>query len=544
VLSGQQAPVDGWGARRGSEENVMAAMSLAAWERFYERVVARGGNWPRALWFAAVEDGLAGALPENSRLLAEYRRTVAEWTQLESEGAGSHRDAQRVAQLEGDIMRLIGHANQTIRERAVEPPRQIRRVGHAAEPVRERGGAWLSAVTIGVMLFCGLLLGATYYQSHRMMQRMNGELVALHQQLSEQAADERAALELRIRSVERVKQDLDAAQAELRANVAQFNEVMSASVRSITALGDSALGDLARRLAAEDGEIEAALAGLRARAGALERGLDEATESLSSLTLRLPDLGSDVDRLAAQLETTEADFEHVSAQVETIKAQAPEIALWLEGQRQGLAQTLDGQRQSIDEVGFEIASLKGTLNESRGELLTFQETIQGDLARAKQRGGELEQALDRVRATEVRATELVAGIAESTQDGLQSQIDAILSDLAATADLAILRGEDAMKAAQAEGARRLEAAAEQAIAGLTEAREQRLAALDQWTAATQSGLAQTEAGLIAGWRGMNQAVAERHSSVLAELDRYAATLEGRVQELLDALDTIVVRSNG
>ncbi|MGH6904876.1 MAG: hypothetical protein ACREIR_19295, partial [Geminicoccaceae bacterium] len=205
---------------------------------------------------------------------------------------------------------------------------------------------------------------------------------------------------------------------------------------------------------------------------------------------------------------------------------------------------LDTQRQSMDEVGFEIASLKGTLNESRGELLTFQETIQGDLARAKQRGGELEQALDRARATEVQATELVARIAESTQDGLQRQVDAILSDLAATADLAILRSEDAMKGAQAEGIRRLETAVEQAIAGLTKAREQRLAELDQWTAATQSGLAQTEAGLAAGWRGMNQAVAERLSSVLAELDRYAATLEGRVQELLDALDTIVVRSNG
>jgi chromosome segregation ATPase len=289
------------------------------------------------------------------------------------------------------------------------------------------------------------------------------------------------------------------------------------------------------------------LNGLRARATTLERGLDEAAESLSALTLRVPDLGSDVDRLAAQLKTTEADFERITGQVQTIEAQAPELALWLEGQRQGLAQTLDAQRQSMDEVGFEIASLKGALNESRGELLTFQETIQGDLTRAKQQEGELEQALDQVRASELQATEVVAQItarAESTQSELQGQIDAILSDLAETADLAILRSEDAMKAAQAEGTRRLEAAAEQAIASLTEAREQRLAELGQWAAAAQSGLAQTEAGLVAGWRGMSQAVAERHSSVLAELDRYAATLEGRVKELLDALDVIVVRSNG
>ena len=460
----------------------MAAMSLAAWERFYERVVARGGNWPRALWFAAVEDGLAGALPENSRLLAEYRRHVAEWTQLESEAAGSHRDAQRVAQLEGDIMRLIGHANQTIRERAAEPPRQIRRVGHAAEPVRERSGAWLGAVTVGVMLFCGLLLGATYYQNHRMMQRMDGELVALHQQLTEQAADERAALELRIRSVERVRQDLDAAQAELRANVAQFNEVMSASVRSITALGDSALGDLARRLAGQDGEIEVVLDSLRTRATALERGLDEAAESLSSLTLRLPDLGSDVDRLAAQLETTEADFARITGQVQTIEAQAPELALWLEGQRQGLTQTLDAQRQSMDEVGFEIASLKGTLNEVPGRAADLSGDDPGGpdagkAAEARARAGARPCARD-------RASGHRGGRPRSPPEPnrrkseLQSQIDAILSDLAETADLAILRNEDAMKGAQAEGTRRIEAAAEEAIAGLTEAREQRLAELE------------------------------------------------------------------
>ena len=59
-------------------------------------------------------------------------------------------------------MRLIGHANQTIRRG--RPPRQIRRAG-PGEPARERSGAWLGAVAIGVMLFCGVLLGATYYQN-------------------------------------------------------------------------------------------------------------------------------------------------------------------------------------------------------------------------------------------------------------------------------------------------------------------------------------------------------------------------------------------
>jgi hypothetical protein len=43
---------------------------------------------------------------------------------------------------------------------------------------------------------------------------------------------------------------------------------------------------------------------------------------------------------------------------------------------------------------------------------------------------------------------------------------------------------------------------------------------------------------------MDGAVAERQSKALADLDRYAATLEVRVQELLKALDVIVARSSG
>jgi chromosome segregation ATPase len=525
----------------------MAASSLRAWERFYERVVARGGNWPRALWFAAVEDGLAGALTEGSRLLSEYRRHVAEWNRLESEAAGSHRNAQRVAQLEADIMRLIGYANQTIRESAADADRQTEVT--MVPPLASRAGdrAWLAAATVGVMLLCGVLLGATYYQNRQTMQRLERDLAALHQRLTEQAADQRAALELRIGSVERMRQDLDAAHGELQANVAQFNQVMSESVRSITALGDSTLGDLARRWADQDGEVQAALSGLRERAAALDQGLAAATEGLQSVTHRLPGLRSDMDRLKGQVGTTRVDFERVAEQVETIKAQAPEIALWLEGQRQGLAQTLESQRRSVDEVDVEIAALHGALDESRGELVNFGETIEAGLARARQQSAELEQAIAEVHATGTQATDLVAalhGSAEATQGEARRRIDAILADLAAAADLAARRAEEIMKRTETEGARRLEAAAEQALASLIEAREQRLAELSRWAAATEGGLAQTQAGVVAGWRGMDEAVAARQSDVLGNLDRYAAILESRVQELLDALDVILVRSSG
>ena len=522
----------------------MASISLTAWERFYERVVARGGNWPRALWFAAVEDGLEGALPENSRLLAEYRRHVAEWKQLDGEATGRHGDAQRVAQLEADIMRLIGHANQTIRERAADD--QTARLGPVPGPRREPSGAWLGGLTVAVILLCGGVLGATYYQNRLMMQRMEHELVAMHQQLRTQATNEGAALEARIRLIEGVRQDLDAAQTELRANVAQFNEVMSASVRSITALGDSALGDLARRLAAEDGQLEAALGALRGRVAALERDLDGTAQSLDTLQRRLPDLGSDIERLAGQIATTHADFEEAAGQVQTIKTQAPEIALWLEGQRQGLVQILESQRQSMDEVDFEVATLKGAVNESRGQLRSFQETIEGDLAQAKQQGSDLEQALADARAAELRAAELLSRIeaqAEAAQGDLQARTDALFAELTEAADLAVLRSAEVTRRAEAEGAR-LEAAVKQAMESLTAAGELGLAELSQWAAATRSGLAETQAGLVAGWQQMDRAVAGRHAEVLANLDRNAATLESRVEELLQALEVILVRSDG
>jgi chromosome segregation ATPase len=524
----------------------MAATSLATWERFYERVVVRGGNWPRALWFAAVEDGLKGALSEDSRLLAEYRRHIAEWQQLEGAAAGTHRDAQRLAQLEADIMRLIGYANQVVRESAPDPSGQAGPGAAPPMPPPARSGLWLSAMTIGVMLFCGVVLGATYFQNQRMTQQTERDLADLQRRLSEQAGDRSAALEARIRSVERVKQDVEGLQAELRDNVTEFSQVMSESVRSITALSDKAAGDPARQLAGVDADVGGALRQLRARSAAIERGLDQIERRLARSTRRLPGLDGGVSQLAEQIEATGADFERVARQVEKIKAQAPEIALWLEGQRNGLAQTLEGQRQSVKELDVEIATLKGVLNESRGQLQGFQNDLEQDVAQAREQDQALAQALGQMRATQLKAAELASQIearAASAQSKLEARVETILSDLAAAAERAVAHSEELTSRAGADATRRLDAASEQAIAGLLAAGERYLAELSQAAIATRTELDQTRAGLVAGWRGMDEAVAERHAEVLADLERHAGTLEGRVQELLDALDVIVARAN-
>jgi hypothetical protein len=208
-----RAPVD---LGRGRRENTMGSVTLETWERFYDRVVERGSDWPRNLWFAAVEDGLSAALPAQSRLLVQYRQDVVELRELERTATGSYRDATRMAQLEAEIMRLIGIADQSIREESAT-------VGARHEPElppvqeRPRIGFWLGALILGVIMLCGALLGATYYHQQRMTERMERDLVALQQRLIAQAAEERAVLKVRIRSADRVKENLGGLQAELRA---------------------------------------------------------------------------------------------------------------------------------------------------------------------------------------------------------------------------------------------------------------------------------------------------------------------------------------
>jgi uncharacterized phage infection (PIP) family protein YhgE len=522
----------------------MGAVTLETWQRFYDRVIERGSDWPRNLWFAAVEDGLSAALPAQSRLLVQYRQDVAELRELERTASGSYRDLTRIAQLEAEIMRLIAIADESIRE---ESATVDERHEPAPPPPAEDGpriGFWLGALILGVIMLCGALLGVTYYHQQRMNERMERDLVALQQRLIAQAAEERAALEVRIRSADRVKENFGALQAELRASVDEFNKVMSASLRSMAALGDSGITDLERQLL--DHDVGAALNGLRERAATLEAQLDQVDDSLSMVAQRLPDLDSGVNRLAERLEATTAGFERVERQVATIQAQAPEIALWLEGQRQALAQNLDVRRQAIGELGAGVATLQGALDHSRSQLATLEGWLEQDLARARQQGDGLERALDQVRA-EQQPTELVTQVDarfETTQDGMQKQLDAILLQLAEEADPAVARSEDALKGAEAEVARRLETATEQAIGDLSEAHGAQLAELSRWASATRAELEQTRAGLITGWRGMAETVAERQQKVLAQLDQYAATLEVRVQEFLEALDLVAARSDG
>jgi chromosome segregation ATPase len=514
----------------------MASVTHESWEQFYDRVVVGGGKWPRGLWFAAVEDALRAALPAHSPLLAHYRQDVGELAEIERAGAASHHDTTRVQQLEAEIKRLIGIADQSIRESADQQPAR-------GQP---RIGFWLAALTLGIIMFCGALLGATYYLQQRATERMRLDVAALQQRLMEQAAGQRSALELRIRSVDRIKENFLALQGELRANVDEFNKLMSASLRSLSSVGDSAIADLERQVLERESGTAAASSRLRERAATLERQLDQVDGSLSLLARRLPDLDHGVNRLAERLEAATAGFQRVEDQVATIQAQAPELALWLEGQRQALAQDIERRGAGLRELGAEIAALQGALEDSRGQLVDVAGALEADLARVKQQGQEFEQALDQVRAAGQQASALgreVDAELRTVQGTVQEKVDALLSDLGAQAERAALRSDEIVQRAEAEAARRLEAATQEAIDALQQAHAAQLAELKTWASQVQAELERTRAALEAGWRDMNDTVAERQSKALSDLDQYAAALEVRVQEFLKALDVIAARAS-
>ena len=518
----------------------MGSITLEIWERFYERVVKRSSEWPRNLWLAAVEDGLRAALPAQSRLLAQYRQDVAALRELERAGPGSYRDSTRMAQLEADIMRLIGLADQAIREDGAGIEEPAEQAPPPPARSRPRIGFWLGALVLGVITLCGALLGATYYQQLRMSARMKQDLTALQHRLIEQAADQRAALEVGIRSAEARQQTFGALQAELRANVDEFNQLLSTALRSMTALGERASLDPKRPLPGQDGELGEALKALRARAATLEHQLTQVADSLSVLAGRLPDLDRGVHRLAERVQASTAGFERAEQQVATIQAQVPDLALRLEGQRQALAQELEGRRKTMGELAADIGTLRGALDDSRGQLATLEGRLEQSLAQVEPASGDANRTQGQARGGQ-QVSDVDGG---AMQQAMQEKIDALLSELAGRTDQAAQRSEASVRQAGAAARQRLETAADQAVDELTKKHQAQLAELTTWATTTRDEVGQTRARLVAGWHGMDEAVAKRQSAVLSQLDQYAATLEVRVQELLKALEVIAARSGG
>src|SRR5688572_10992761 len=143
----------------------MDPAKVKAWQRFYDQVLSRS-DWPRGLWFAAVEDALRAAFGPDSRLLEGYRTDVEELLQLERRASGSYHDEKRRGQLEAQIKRLINLADETVLQAAASepaPPAPVHAKAAAARPRLTLGPAW-SLVAALVLLLVGTGGAVAYYE--------------------------------------------------------------------------------------------------------------------------------------------------------------------------------------------------------------------------------------------------------------------------------------------------------------------------------------------------------------------------------------------
>jgi predicted nucleic acid-binding Zn-ribbon protein len=519
----------------------MDPAKVKAWQHFRERILY-DTSWPRSLWLAAVEDALATALGADSRLLADYRADVAELLRLERAARGSYHDEKRLAELEGEIKRLIELADETISGADAEA------VPATAEP---RGGrawsrpAWSWAV--GALLFLAGVAGTTAFHGLRLHAEVERQMQLMAGLLDQRVADLRADLDHRLSVAEGLNAQMVKLHDEFSTNADQLSATMADSVRSVTALSDHTVAELERRLAARGSGVTEVLGRLQARADALGRGLDNLSHDLSALEKRLPKLAGQVESVAGNVQRLRAGFDQAAAAIDAVKAGAPELAAWLAQQKGALGQDLDRRKAELDALTTEVKDLEGAVGQSRARLQGFNQSLDQDLERAKQDGAALENAVQDLRATGHQVAQLLAGAdakVEAAHREMQKKIDQILSEVADKADLAVLRSQDVTHRAEGEITRKLQTEGQQALDDLAKAREARLAELAKRASATQVELEQTRAGLVAGWQSLDQAVAERQNQVLTGLDGYAQTIQARVQDLLNALDVKVAGGNG
>jgi chromosome segregation ATPase len=333
--------------------------------------------------------------------------------------------------------------------------------------------------------------------------------------------------------------------AELSADIDEFGATTTESVRSITALSDNLIAEL--ELSAEGGGVSESIRLLRARADELAQGLDEVGLELVSLESHMPELRDEVLRMSTGVQRMATDFERVEVELDAVKARGPELTAWLAGQKDDLEQALQNGRRALSEIGAKVGEFESEVGQSRELLQELNRTLDQGLQQAKLDGVALETAVQGMRETEQQVAGLVAGVeanVEAAQLAMREKIEQLLSGLAETADLAVLRGRDVIGRAQSEIDRKVEGASRKALDDLAKARETQFALLAARISAAQRELEQTRAALVVSWQRMDQTMAERQSRVLAGLDSYASTIEARVEEFLNALDVMVAGTDG
>jgi chromosome segregation ATPase len=513
------------------------AAKLRAWQRFGDRV-ASNPDWPRSLWLAAVEDALAAALGPDSRMFAEFRAQVGELLTLERATPRGYQDELRIAELEARIERLIELADDMVKAGAE---------ASAQAAARHRWLRPLLSSALGALLLLAGIAGATALHEARLDAEVNRQMQRIGSLIDGRVADLRADLDQRLSLAQRLSQETKQLHDRFGAEVDQLSATMAGSMRSMVALSDQTVSEIQRRLDARGGDASGAQAGLQARADALGRGLDGVGQGLSRLQERLPKLVDQVEGVAASVQRLRAETDRSAAAISAVSAGTPELVASLEQQKSRLGHDLDQHKTELDALTSKIKDVESLVDRSRARLDGFNRSLDQGLTQAKRDGAALQSTVQDLHATGLQAAQLVADAeakAEARQQELQKKIDQILSQAAEKADLAAARSQDAARRAEGDVTRKLQGESQQAVDDLSKAREAQLAELSKRVGAIQAELDQSRTGLLASWQTMDQAVANRQRQVLTDLDGYAQIIQGRIQDLIKALDVKVAGGNG
>lgn len=531
----------------------MGPAGVEAWQRCLDEVVANRAAWPGNLWFAAVEDGLVAGLGRDASLVAAFRRDGAEFVELErTRRPGSWQDEQRIAQLEAQIQATLRQADESIRGPALPRLRVAVRDHEPAAGHRDRARAeplWgraLRAGCFGLFLVGSGLLGGIYLYDARLVRQVDLEVGQHVAELRDSLAQAETNLAAAMASFDQESERVGRMQVELAADADQLGAKMAEALRVMMTLSETAIAEVEERLAQETNAVTVVVERLQQRGGDLDRGLDQVSIDLAALEQRLPELDRSFAAIDASLEEGRSKLAETVDQVVELQSTVPELLKWVDTERAGFERAFEAKRELMAAVDERITGLESTLEASDERLRAFDATVEQQLRQVEDERGRLEQAVGDLNAS----SELIATLVEGAEAELelaraktQNQIEGMLTEVADEADLAVMRGADVLDPANAQAVRRIESAGDQATQTLKGLRAEEIAQLTHQIAATRAEVEQTSTELVASRQRMDEFVAERHNQLLADLERYARSMEARVQELLEALNVSVAQSD-
>jgi hypothetical protein len=410
-------------ASTAQQEGAMDRSKVEAWTRFHDQVIGRGSQWPRELWFAAVEDALAAALGPDAQPVQDYRRDVAELLRIERETERVDRDEERLRQLAAQIRHAIGLVDGALRsspapkapaaEGEVPAGHRLALAGSGFVRSWTSSSYWMAAASrlaFGLAMSGAGLLGASYFYEGRLTAQLEGQLAAFKAEVEQRVAGLGQGRNAGIAPADRPDGQLLALRDELTSNVRQFSAVMADAIDAMDALQQNAMVELERRLDQRAGDIARRLGDLHQRADLLDRGLDQVSRQLAAFERRLPELGQRLDRGSAQLQQAKPAFASISKDLADVQAQGS----WLAG--------------PLWQVGIEPASLGHAITEE-----IFATTVaKADLAAP--RGGDAidraqAEAMRRLEAEQAAAIEALAAARQEHLARLAGEVTAIRTEL-------------------------------------------------------------------------------------------------------------------